>query len=86
MAGLGKRGQDKVGGANELFRKTEHMESAKDINTENPNPVKKSFVLSFELAERLREYAFRLRRKEVDIVREALDDYFIKQGLKKDEL
>lgn len=76
MAGLGSRGKAKVGGANELFSKTEKHESHKNENTENMQPVKKSFVFSFALAEQLRKYAFEKRMKEVDIVREALDLYF----------
>ena len=39
-------------------------------------PVRKQFVLSWELSEKLREYCFRERRKEVDVVREALAEYF----------
>ena len=35
---------------------------------------------SRSLSERLRKYAFDERRKEVDIVREALDDWLKKQG------
>ncbi|GAB1253004.1 hypothetical protein [Desulfovibrio falkowii] len=84
MAGLGTRGKAKVGGANELFSKTEKHESRQNINTENHKnenienmqPVKKSFVFSFALAEQLRKHAFEKRMKEVDIVREALDLYF----------
>ena len=84
MAGLGKRGQAKVVGANELFRKTENTENQQNINHENHKhgnmenkpPVKKSFVFSFALAEQLRKHAFENRMKEVDIVREALDLYF----------
>ena len=86
MAGLGKRGQEKVAkGANELFNKTENMESNKPSNEDNDKhinqenqPVKKSFVFSFALAEQLRKFAFEHRMKEVDIVREALDAYFQK--------
>lgn len=85
MSGLGKRGQEKVAGANELFNKTENMENSKTIKNEGDEsinqesqPVKKSFVFSYALAEQLRKYAFEHRMKEVDIVREALDAYFQK--------
>lgn len=78
-------------GANQLFTKTENTESSeaekpenhKAVNAENsktaspkPRLVKKSFVFSFELAEDLRKYCFENRKKEVDVVREALDAYF----------
>lgn len=86
MAGLGKRGQEKVAnGANELFTQTEKPENQKNGNPENnkadsskPRLVKKSFVFSFELAEELRKYCFENRKKEVDVVREALDSHFRK--------
>ncbi len=37
------------------------------------------YNISRSLSERLRKYAFDERRKEVDIVREALDEYLKKQ-------
>ena len=74
MSGLGKRGKDKVT-TEALFQKTEKPETHESKTVENHKPVKKSFEFSFELAEKLRERAFRERRKEVDIVREALDLY-----------
>lgn len=43
-----------------------------------PVLVKKSFVISFELAEDLRKYCFENRKKEVDVVREALNAYLKK--------
>ena len=76
MAGLGNRGKGKIESANALFQKTENMENQNAGDMENHPPVKKSFAFSFELAEALREHAFRTRRKEVDIVRDALDMYF----------
>ena len=65
--------------------KTKNTESGEAINAENsktaspkPRLVKKSFVFSFELAEDLRKYCFENRKKEVDVVREALDAFFKK--------
>ncbi|MDE7064402.1 MAG: hypothetical protein K2O70_02890 [Desulfovibrionaceae bacterium] len=75
MSGLGKRGKDKVATTDALFQKTEKPEPHKSETMESHKPVKKSFEFSFELAEKLRERAFRERRKEVDIVREALALY-----------
>ncbi len=56
------------------------------INTEIQEPLpekndqRKMYNISRSLSERLRKYAFDERRKEVDIVREALDDWLKKQG------
>ena len=56
------------------------------INTETQeslpekNDQRKMYNISRSLSERLRKYAFDERRKEVDIVREALDEYLKKQG------
>ena len=56
------------------------------INTEiqeslpEKNDQRKMYNISRSLSERLRKYAFDERRKEVDIVREALDEYRKKQG------
>ena len=56
------------------------------INTEihkalpEKNDQRKMYNISRSLSERLRKYAFDERRKEVDIVREALDDWLKKQG------
>ncbi|MCB8572426.1 hypothetical protein LJE06_15135, partial [Bilophila wadsworthia] len=55
------------------------------INTEiqdlpEKNDQRKMYNISRSLSERLRKYAFDERRKEVDIVREALDEYLKKQG------
>ena len=44
------------------------------------NDQRKMYNISRSLSERLRKYAFDERRKEVDIVREALDDWLKKQG------
>lgn len=85
MSGLGSRGQDKVS-ANELFRKTDNTENSKDDltqsskNTETHEPVRKQYVFAYELSEKLRELAFRERRKEVDIVRDALAEYLEKRS------
>ena len=82
-SGLGQRGQDKVSkSANELFRKTDNIGIHTDTNTHlqddtslSQPSVRKQYVLSFELSEKLRKCAFEERRKEVDIVREALEAY-----------
>ena len=55
------------------------------INTEiqdlpEKNDQRKMYNISRSLSDRLRKYAFDERRKEVDIVREALDDWLKKQG------
>ena len=62
MSGLGKRGKDKVATTDALFQKTEKPEPHKSETMESHKPVKKSFEFSFELAEKLRERAFRERR------------------------
>lgn len=89
MAGLGKRGQDKVNATpvDELFRKTDNTLSHTNTNTqskqtdsaEKQEPIRKQYVLAYELSEKLRLLAFQERRKEVDIVREALEEYFVRR-------
>lgn len=74
MSGLGNRGKGKVG-TDAVFRKTEKPENQNTKNEEEREPVKKSFVFSYDLSEALREHAFKTRRKEVDIVRDALALY-----------
>lgn len=82
MAGLGKRGQEKISAppVDELFRKTDNAQNSNCVKTEIHQPVRKQYVFSFELAEKLRELAFKERRKEVDIVREALEKYLEDAG------
>lgn len=77
MAGLGQRGQKIISAPpmDELFRRTDNTENSKCVKTEIQQSVRKQYVFSFELAEKLRELAFKERRKEVDIVREALEKY-----------
>ena len=86
----------KKGSASGLFASTEpsvtgiHTSSntqiQNTINTEiqeslpEKNDQRKMYNISRSLSERLRKYAFDERRKEVDIVREALDDWLKKQG------
>lgn len=86
-----------IASASELFRKTERAESeqnvkeenskndftqnSKDVIKQNRHPVRKQYVFAWELSEKLREYCFRERRKEVDVVREALADYFERRGI-----
>ncbi len=61
-------------------------QNSKNTFTQNPaipirqDPVRKQYVLSWELSERLRAYCFRERRKEVDVIREALAEYFDRRG------
>ena len=88
--GLGDRGKNQVkkGSPSGLFARTEPCitEIQNPINTgiQEPLPEKndqrKMYNISRSLSERLRKYAFDERRKEVDIVREALDDWLKKQG------
>ena len=88
--GLGDRGKNQVkkGSPSGLFARTEPgiTEIQNPINTgiQEPLPEKndqrKMYNISRSLSERLRKYAFDERRKEVDIVREALDDWLKKQG------
>ena len=90
------KNQVKNGSPSGLFTKTEpdvteiHTSSntkiQNTINTEiqeslpEKNDQRKMYNISRSLSERLRKYAFDERRKEVDIVREALDEYLKKQG------
>ena len=88
--GLGDRGKNQVkkGSPSGLFTRTEPNATKiqNTINTEiqeslpEKNDQRKMYNLSRSLSERLRKYAFDERRKEVDIVREALDDWLKKQG------
>ena len=88
--GLGDRGKNQVkkGSPSGLFARTEPSVTGihTSINTgiQEPLPEKndqrKMYNISRSLSERLRKYAFDERRKEVDIVREALDDWLKKQG------
>ena len=88
--GLGDRGKNQVkkGSPSGLFTRTEPnaTEIQNTINTEiqeslpEKNDQRKMYNISRSLSERLRKYAFDERRKEVDIVREALDEYLKKQG------
>ena len=93
--GLGDRGKNQVkkGSPSGLFTRTEpdvteihtssNTKTQNTINTEiqeslpEKNDQRKMYNISRSLSERLRKYAF---RKEVDIVREALDEYLKKQG------
>ena len=90
------KNQVKKGSPSGLFARTEpsvtgiHTSSntqiQNTINTEiqeslpEKNEQRKMYNISRSLSERLRKYAFDERRKEVDIVREALDDWLKKQG------
>lgn len=90
------KNQVKKGSPNGLFTRTEpnvtEIQTSSDtkiqntINTEiqeslpEKNDQRKMYNISRSLSERLRKYAFDERRKEVDIVREALDDWLTKQG------
>ena len=87
--GLGDRGKNQVkkGSPSGLFTRTEPNATKiqNTINTEiqdlpEKNDQRKMYNISRSLSERLRKYAFDERRKEVDIVREALDDWLKKQG------
>lgn len=83
----------KEAAAPELFRMTEPLVDVhSDINTEiytsaktdihkpvtEKNDQRKLFNFSFSLSERLRKCAYETRRKEVEIVREALDEWLKK--------
>lgn len=70
MAGLGTRGAAKA--VNTLFNKTEKQESNNSVESGKARMVPKTFQLPEDLADKLRTYAFESRRKEVDVVREAL--------------
>ena len=89
------KNQVKKGSPSGLFTRTEpnatEIQTSSDtkiqntINTEiqdlpEKNDQRKMYTISRSLSERLRKYAFDERRKEVDIVREALDEYLKKQG------
>ena len=89
------KNQVKKGSPSGLFTRTEpnatEIQTSSDtkiqntINTEiqylpEKNDQRKMYNISRSLSERLRKYAFDERRKEVDIVREALDEYLKKQG------
>jgi hypothetical protein len=88
-SGLGQRGQDKINiPANKLFSKTDNAgngnssitHNGKSVAPDQPeHQVRKQYMLAFDLAEKLREQAFRERRKEVDIVREALAEYYARR-------
>ena len=89
------KNQVKKGSPSGLFTRTEpnatETQTSSDtkiqntINTEiqdlpEKNDQRKMYNISRSLSQRLRKYAFDERRKEVDIVREALDEYLKKQG------
>ena len=90
------KNQVKKGSPSGLFARTEpsvtgiHTSSntqiQNTINTEiqeslpEKNDQRKMYNISRSLSERLRKYALDDRRKQVDIVREALDDWLKKQG------
>ena len=90
------KNQVKKGSPSRLFTRTEpdvteihtssNTKTQNTINTEiqeslpEKNDQRKMYNISRSLSERLRKYAFDERRKEVDIVREALDEYLKKQG------
>ena len=79
--GLGDRGKNQVkkGSPSGLFTRTEpNATEIQDLPEKNDQ--RKMYNISRSLSERLRKYAFDERRKEVDIVREALDEYLKKQG------
>lgn len=83
----------KEAAAPELFRKTEPLTDVhNNIDTKiyktvkadthksvpEKNDQRKLFNFSFSLSERLRKCAYETRRKEVEIVREALDEWLKK--------
>ena len=80
--GLGDRGRNQVkkGSPTGLFTKTEPNATEIQESLPEKNDQRKMYNISRSLSERLRKYAFDERRKEVDIVREALDEYLKKQG------
>ena len=88
--GLRDRGKNQVkkGSPSGLFARTEpgitEIQNPIKTGIQEPLPEKndqrKMYNISRSLSERLRKYAFDERRKEVDIVREALDDWLKKQG------
>ena len=80
--GLGDRGKNQVkkGSPSGLFARTEPGITEIQELLPEKNDQRKMYNISRSLSERLRKYAFDERRKEVDIVREALDDWLKKQG------
>ena len=80
--GLGDRGKNQVkkGSPSGLFARTEPGITGIQEPLPEKNDQRKMYNISRSLSERLRKYAFDERRKEVDIVREALDDWLKKQG------
>lgn len=83
----------KEAAAPELFRMTEPLTDVHDdidikiytsVKPDIHKPIsekndqRKLFNFSFSLSERLRKCAYEARRKEVEIVREALDDWLKK--------
>ena len=89
------KNQVKKGSPSGLFARTEpgitEIQASSNTQIQNPinteiqdlpekNDQRKMYNISRSLSERLRKYAFDERRKEVDIVREALDEYLKKQG------
>ena len=80
--GLGDRGKNQVkkGSPSGLFTRTEPNATEIQESLPEKNDQRKMYNISRSLSERLRKYAFDERRKEVDIVREALDEYLKKQG------
>ena len=80
--GLGDRGKNQVkkGSPSGLFARTEPRITEIQESLPEKNDQRKMYNISRSLSERLRKYAFDERRKEVDIVREALDDWLKKQG------
>jgi len=83
-SGLGTRGEAKISNsADTLFRQTENAEIRNADKEQNSDCshllVRRQYMLSYELSEKLREQCFRERRKEVDIVREALTEYYARR-------
>ena len=88
--GLGDRGKNQVkkGSPSGLFARTEpHVTGIQTSSNTGiqeflpeKNDQRKMYNISRSLSERLRKYAFDERRKEVEIVREALDTWLTKQG------
>ena len=56
----------------------ENTEICKSISEKNDQ--RKMYNISLSLAERLRRYTYENRRKEAEIVREALDSWLKKEG------
>jgi len=72
--GLGKKGNNLLQADKGLFVKTE-PENA-NAATHQTHQIRKHFMISQALDDKLREAAYTQRRKEVDIIREALEKYF----------